>query len=261
MATLIRSAKSGSDWTGNDLAAYHIVVHLEDARTFFGVNDMPPLAVDPEVLTREDAEDMVSDFNAEVINLLDLATKPAPAEESAVADFAVALFRLLGYTKRHRVARTRKNIPLFICGEWRHAKTDVCLVDRQQHDILLVVREDKRHQEDPRDAEHQLIAEAIAAFSYNNAVRKREGQPTLEAQVVPGIVLVGTTPTFYKIPVTADLARHVAYGTYPPETTTVSAHVPELPRPQRRSSEGMKPLDNRQAILRCYEAFKGVVGI
>ena len=78
---------------------------------------------------------------------------------------------------------------------------------------------------------------------------------------MPGIVLVGTTPTFYKIPVTTSLVRHIAEGTYPPETTTVFAHVPDLPRPLRRYSEGMKPLDNRQAILRCYEAFKNVVGI
>lgn len=78
---------------------------------------------------------------------------------------------------------------------------------------------------------------------------------------MPGIILIGTTPTFYKVPVTADLVRHLRLGSYPPEPTIVSEYVPELPRPRRRHSEGMKPLDNRQAILRCYEAFKNVVGI
>ena len=72
---------------------------------------------------------------------------------------------------------------------------------------------------------------------------------------MPGVVLVGTTPILYKIPVTADLVRHIAHGTYPPEATIVLANVPVLPRPRLRYSEGMKPLDNRQAMLRCYESF------
>jgi hypothetical protein len=78
---------------------------------------------------------------------------------------------------------------------------------------------------------------------------------------MPGIVLVGTTPMFYKVHVTANLVRNVHYGTYPSEPTIVLAHVPDIPRPRRRYSDGMKPLDSRQAMLRCYEAFKAIVGI
>jgi hypothetical protein len=208
MANLIRSAKSGSDWTGNDLEAYNIVIRFEDAPTFFGVNHMPLPPVDQEVLTIQDAEDMVSDRNAELVNLLDLAVKPTPAEESAVDDFAVALFTLLGYVKRHRVARTRKDIPLFICGDWRHAKTDVCLIDRQQNDILLLVQEDKRYQEDPRSAQHQLVAEAIAAFDYNNRIREAAGQATLESKVCNPIFHVYSTNS------QADHAWHCSHRHY-----------------------------------------------
>jgi hypothetical protein len=42
------------------------------------------------------------------------------------------------------VARTRMDLPLLICGESRHAKTDVCIIDRSQNNILLLVQEDKR---------------------------------------------------------------------------------------------------------------------
>jgi hypothetical protein len=35
--------------------------------------------------------------------------------------------------------------------------------------------------------------------------------------------------------------------------------VPNIPRPSRRFSEGMKPLDSRRAVLECYEAFKRFV--
>jgi hypothetical protein len=63
-------------------------------------------------------------------------------------------------------------------------------------------------------------------------------------------------PSFFKIPVTHELTRCVEYGTFPLTPTVVIGHVPDIPRPNRRFSEGMKPLDNRRAILQCYEAFK-----
>ena len=77
---------------------------------------------------------------------------------------------------------------------------------------------------------------------------------------MPGILLAGTTPTFYKIPVTSNLVRHVRHGIYPSEPTVVSVQVPDLPRSPHHN-EGMKPLDNRQAVFRYYEAFKHIVGI
>ena len=36
---------------------------------------------------------------------------------------------------------------------------------------------------------------------------------------------------------------------------------PPVPHPAHRRSEGMKPLDNRHEMLKCYEAFKVIVGI
>jgi hypothetical protein len=78
---------------------------------------------------------------------------------------------------------------------------------------------------------------------------------------MPGIIMVGTSPVFFKIPVTQTLSTHIHYGTYPPEETRVTYCYPPVPRPDRLSSEAMKPLDNRRDSLKCYEAFKGIVGI
>jgi len=80
-----------------------------------------------------------------------------PIEESAVGDFAVLLLRGMGYNSRGREIRTRIDIPLVICGDRRHAKIDVCIVDRNR--ILLLIQEDKqrRYRSNP---EPQLIAEA-----------------------------------------------------------------------------------------------------
>ncbi|KAF8335811.1 uncharacterized protein EI90DRAFT_3047201, partial [Cantharellus anzutake] len=165
---------------------------------------------------------------------------------------------LLGYVPRTRIARTRADIPLAICGEQRHAKTGVCIIDSDD-DILLLVQEDKRHK-DRKNPEPQLIAEAIAAFQTNNARRTRIlGQDAIDAKVIPGITLVGSSPIFYKIRVTTELAQAVELGRFPATPTVVYAHLPVVSRPARRLSEGMKPLDNRGHILACYEAFKQFV--
>jgi len=73
--------------------------------------------------------------------------------------------------------------------------------------------------------------------------------------------MAGTSPTYYKIPVTTDLEYAVRHGLYPAEPIQVTRHRPAVPRPHRRAAEGMRPLDARREILRCYEAFKAVVGI
>jgi len=61
---------------------------------------------------------------------------------------------------------------------------------------------------------------------------------------------------FYRIPVTSDLVRAVQLGEYPAQETVVYAHLPPVPRPAHRCSEGMVPLDNRKIVLSCYGAFR-----
>ncbi|KAI9507563.1 hypothetical protein F5148DRAFT_981239 [Russula earlei] len=126
---------------------------------------------------------MQQDRNAELIGLLDLAMIPDKGE-TAVDDFVVELFKVLGYVRRQRLARTRVDLPLLICCEERHAKTDVCIVDRSQNDILLLVQEDRRLQQlEPAHARAQLVAEAVAAFNENNAQREAMGLPPLISKV------------------------------------------------------------------------------
>jgi hypothetical protein len=254
MAHLLRTAKSGTDWSQFELHAYNIVVQFQDAATFFGLDPLPQPTVAAELLNNVVADDMVNDANYKLLRYMDLAMDPVPDEESAVVDFVVHLLTLLDYVPRTRMARTRADIPLTICGQEYHTKTNVCIVDSD--DILLLVQEDKRHKE-RKDPEPQLIAGAIAAFQTNNYRRTRIlSQDPIAHEVMPGMTLSGTSPIFYKIPVTTQLAQSVALGVYPAEPTIVHAHLPSVARPARRLSEGMKPLDNRASILACYEAFK-----
>lgn len=247
MANFIRSTKSGSDWTLNDLDSYHISLDQVDILPFFGLQELPQPAVDPELLANADADATQQDNHAELITYL---------------DFVVELFKTWGYDHRERVARTRVDLSLLICGENRHTKADVCIVDRSQNDILLLVQVDKRLEHgEPVNARAQLVAAPAVAFNEKNAQREVVGLPPVEETVIPGIVMVGTSPAFFKIPVTRTLSTHICHGTYPPEEIRETYCYPLVPRPARRRSEGMKPLDNRREILKCYEAFKVIVRI
>ncbi|KAL4256075.1 hypothetical protein AB1N83_012125 [Pleurotus pulmonarius] len=179
--------------------------------------------------------------HAELIMYMDLARIPEEGEPSVV-EFTVELFKTLRYAHRERVVRTRVDIPLLICGESTHVQTDVCIVDRSHNDILLLVQ-------------------TVAAFNENNAQRDAPGLQPMEDRAIPGIVMVGTSPVFLQIPVTQSLSTHIRHGTYPAQETCVIYCHPPAPRPHRRCSEGVKPLDNRRAILGCCEAFKTIVDI
>ena len=254
MANLIRSAKPCSDWTPNDLKAYNITIDAQNAATFFGQSRLPAPAANPQLLTTLSATDMIDDSCFRVVKYMDLSMDPVPGEESAVSDFAMELLKAIGYDSRDRFLRSRKDIPLFICGTWSHTTADVCLMDDKE--IILLVQEDKRHLEwgDPRP---QLIAKVIAAAQTNNTIRETVlNLAPLEYELMAGITMTGTSPTFFKIPITSELMEAVRLGQYPPTPTVVMMHLPEVRRPARRLSEGMRPLDSRGKILACFQAFK-----
>jgi len=103
---------------------------------------------------------------------LDLAMLSAGSKESEVDYFAVELFHALGYTHFPRAICTQKDIRIFICGQYRSAIPNVCIIDRGRDDIILLVQEDKGFGSGC-DPFSQLVAKAIAAFQSNN--NHREG--------------------------------------------------------------------------------------
>jgi hypothetical protein len=254
MANLIRLAKSGSSWGTNELEAYNISIVEQGQRAFFG-DPLPAYTGPTGFLQHEDRVQGLDASSLALIKRLDLAMEIMEGEESAVDDFAAELLRVLRYETDKTVVRTRKNIRLSMCGEQVYAKTDVCVLDADSK-ILLLVQEDKAHI-NPADPEPQLVAEAIAAFQANNEKRVNDlFLDPLRDKVFPGITMTGTFPRFYKIRVTNDLDHCVRHGLYPATKTTVHRHTPRVPR---RRSDGMRPLDNRELILRCYEAFRQFV--
>ncbi|KAF8478111.1 hypothetical protein DFH94DRAFT_653290 [Russula ochroleuca] len=255
MANLIRSAKPGSDWTRNELRAYNIEVVPETVATFFGNANLPAPTISPAILAHEvyPAAGLPTEDRL-FFDLLEEAMMPPPGEETAVDDFVVYLLRQLRYEEPNRYIRSRKDIPLFMCSADTYAKTDVCVIDRISG-ILLLVQEDKRHLEG-KDPEPQLIAEAIAAFQSRNRQLSAAGFPTVDAAVIPGITMVGTAPTFYKVDLNSTLVEAVEVGEYPTQTTTVHKLIPPVQAPFNLRRDGMRPLNNRAVIVSCFEAFK-----
>jgi len=189
MANLIRSPKSGSDWTTSELIAYNIIVTTRTPHEFFLRNPTPLVGLDPSLINSAVDAENVPDHTFRYLTHLDLATNAG--QESLIDDFARETLRLLGFEERGLALSTRYIIPLTICGDNRRiAQTDVCLLDRRSM-ILLVLQEDKTIF-NLTQPEPQVIAEAIAAYQYNNKKCQTRGLPTLDAMTILCITMVGT---------------------------------------------------------------------
>jgi hypothetical protein len=129
MAYLFRIAKSGSDWTTNELLAYNIRVSSQSPDSFYG-QPLPTVAslssLDPNLLSGTLGTQGLSDETYRLLQYLDLASRANSGQESAINDFAREILRALGYEKRGLLLRSRYAIPLLISGDPnRSAQTDV----------------------------------------------------------------------------------------------------------------------------------------
>ena len=177
-----RSAKSASCWTRQDLEAYNISIRFQDAATFFKTPALPEPTVHKEILTTLNADTTVTKDTNRLLTQLDLAMLLAGSNESEVDYFAVSLFHALGYTRFPRAICTRKDIRIFICGEYRSAIPNVCIIDRSKDDIILLVQEDKGFGRDCYPFP-QLVAKAIAAFQTNHSGQMALGLDRLKNKV------------------------------------------------------------------------------
>ncbi|KAI0300408.1 hypothetical protein BC826DRAFT_1090390 [Russula brevipes] len=256
MANLIRSAKSGSDWSTNELMAYNITVRREDVVSFFGHELGPIDHLDANLLSSADPTTAV-DFSKATYRFLaylDLASRANAGQESAIVDLARSVLEVTGFDQIGTILRTRYDIPFTVCGDnHRAARSGVCLVHLRSM-ILLVVQEDKPAFS-TSDPEPQIIAKAIATFQHNNRKRADLDLPLLDTMIIPCITMVGTRPFFYQIPVTQQLSDCVATGQFPPQQTIVTRCAPST---RRKASEGMEVPDYRRTALQYYDGFRGV---
>jgi hypothetical protein len=239
----------GRKWTQDDLLAYKIKIIYEGLGAFFGVTELPPF-VGNDPLT-QDIANATDSWTSHLRFYTDGVAGPDRPDnrESGTLGFVRDLFNLLPYAGVKRSVAIK--FPLrYLASRGRPPQVDACVID-DTCTILLVVKADSRWR--GSDPDPRLISEAIAAFHNDNVMNaKHLGTDPLTSKVMPGIVMDGTMPTFFKIPITTELVTAVGSGERPELDTTVHAYRPEVPRP----GEGMKPLDNRSIILSCFEAFR-----
>ena len=251
MSRLIRTPKSASDWTYNELDAYRIIVKEQTAISFFGTSELPEPNCPRDFLHNRTATENVDRITDKLIWHMEETTMQPRLGEASVDQFASALFDATGFTSRRVHSSMRRPLQLLIGGEQRSAQTDVCLI--YDHTVLLLVQEDKAGNQPAGYGEAQLIAEAVAARQCNvrNGILDKE-----TTEIMPAILMIGTYPVFYKIPVSAELSLSIASLDVPKVETVVTKLSPEVPRPESKYTEGMQPLDNRTIILRYLEAFR-----
>lgn len=189
------AAMCGSSWTVHELKYFRVVINDTDDRHFFG---SPVGGVDlktkfpASALTNANPYKLPTrDRARRFLRLLDVVMKRRPGQESPVNDLAVETLRLLDYEAGDYVLNTCTDIPLFMCGEYTHAKTDVCL--ERSDGILMLIQEDKSHYNSV-DAVPQLVAEVVAAFQVNNFTRKSQGMKELKDWICPCVIMHGSYP-------------------------------------------------------------------
>ncbi|SRR6266702_1763017 len=72
----------------------------------------------------------------------------------------------------------------------------------------------------------------------------------MNSQIIPGVIMVGAVPIFYRIPITAELVHCVRVGMRPPEETLVQRCVPPVPNQDAYPEEGLVPLANRRIVMK-----------
>ncbi|KAH9969296.1 hypothetical protein BGW80DRAFT_1438181 [Lactifluus volemus] len=122
--------------------------------------------------------------------------------------------------------------------------------------ILLILQKDKTVFNGSQP-ESQVIAEAIAAYRFNNKKREIIGVPSLDTMTIPCIIMLGTRPTFYLVPVTRALSTAVVTGQYP-ETPTKVVKCDTFWGPNRPSGEGMEMPEYRRVAFQRFIAFKSL---
>jgi hypothetical protein len=137
------SSKSASDWILNELLAFKITFEDQDSASFFGVDPLPdPVHIPAAILTDLSSNERTQD--RETYRFLGLMTEAmrSASTESAVLDFAQAVLQLMRYDNPGFLVRSRVDIPFLMCGKWRNAQTNLCVVNK--HEVLLLVQEDKQ---------------------------------------------------------------------------------------------------------------------
>ncbi|KAF8651577.1 hypothetical protein AX16_004693 [Volvariella volvacea WC 439] len=255
MTSMNLVAKPAIEWTEHELNVLGIKIGEVDENEFFNSIQLPEPAVSPVLLNYETQPQgsLSTEERLFYFYLQDAMT----GDKSSINDFATFLLQLLKYEESGRFIRHNNELSFNMSGKSVDAAPDICVLS-EGHEVYLVQHIIASNDPQP---EPTLIADAIAAFNRNNVLRKRTGQPELKSQIIPGILMSGTAPTFYLIPVSEELLKCIDAGRGVSQpVTTVKKLIPRVPGPSSFLDEGLFSPENRRPILQYYEALKVFMG-
>lgn len=237
-----------SDWTNDELDGFNIEIQETTEEEFFGV-DLSNIPFDKE------RDNTVMD----IIGRMDQIMRTTIHEEKYMDNMATDLLLILGYETGDTNIRTREKLWLSMSRELVAIRTDICVLDINSS-VLLIIQNGTLARETPSDPEAQLVAASIAAFQLNNHKRQQESlEEILAVDTVPGIVLNGAIPTFYKTRVSRGLDMIVQMGELPDQKSIVQKYCPEKSiYSETRISHDFTE-QQRKNILLAYKAFKQFV--
>ena len=251
------------DWTSADLAAFNIIVQDQDQDSFFD-GPLPDYSGFPGFLETEDVI-IPKDYHLSLADNVKRAREEIDAEPVA-ADWGFNLFlaSLLDFMKygfeSHHSAHTMICMGMVVRLAVRN-ETASTIANVEVHHItsnltMLILQHSKTiiKRSDP---EAHLIASAIGAFQQDGRVQKHT-KIELEQRVILGITTAEQfTPTFYKINITAELARAVHFGEKPVKQTIVYRHKAQFPKPD----EDIITLENRRRTVLYLEGFRKLLEV
>ncbi|EJU03398.1 hypothetical protein DACRYDRAFT_21583 [Dacryopinax primogenitus] len=222
MSHLSRKYTCPSEWTYQTLEAFNIHVLMVEPEDFFGQHYVAAsvAAIPPLIFDIDNINEAVQRAPGDIIKYFDyLNLATTLPQESTVDCLVQETLRLLHFDAQRLLVVQHFRYPFEMCGKAVTTETDVALIHPSLL-LLLIAVEDKPFTP-LKYPEPQVIAEAIAAFQYNNERRRDMGLDPLSAWSVPCMTMRGATPTLYVVDVTDELSRAIIHGDYPETATTV----------------------------------------
>lgn len=145
MSKFIVSARSASDWTFIELAAFNITVQNVPFKEFFGNHlDVDPYSsISPVILNNIEAPNGNHPKSIRLFfQYLQDAMRPVLPEYSFTSGFAAFLLSMLDLDEPDRVVHRRQTLTYVMCEANVQAQTDVCIKNLRDGYILLL-QEDK----------------------------------------------------------------------------------------------------------------------
>lgn len=143
MAYLIRSAKPGSDWNEYDLKAFNIKVQKVNAKTFFGISELPQPTVSSESVIFNNAEMPPSPVVVSKDERLFFHYLKSLSfyGNTAVRDFTAHLLKMLNFDDNNKAIVSGREYVLEMSGTTVPAMADLYVVDYADYPLVLVQTE------------------------------------------------------------------------------------------------------------------------